>query len=388
MAAAATAAATRAAAHRAADPAYVHFQGVRKTYDGINLVVQDLDLSMPRGEFLTLLGPSGSGKTTCLMMLAGFEQPTAGTISVAGQRIDTVPPHRRDIGMVFQNYALFPHMTVAENLAFPLQVRKFGRDEIEAKVGRALSMVQLEGFGNRRPSQLSGGQQQRVALARALVFEPRIVLMDEPLGALDKQLRETMQYEIKHLHDRLGLTVVYVTHDQGEALTMSDRVAVFHQGRVQQLATPAMLYERPANAFVAGFIGENNQLTGRVLACDGEHLTVEVAGSHLRALASVPGADHGTVLLSIRPERIAIGPAPAAENEVAGVLEDVIYHGDHLRLRVRALGLDDLVVKVPNQPGQTGLGTGGPIRLRFRAEDCLALPGDSRSGSETVGASP
>ena len=386
MAAAAPVAPRGAADSTGRAAAYVHFQGVRKTYDGVNLVVQDLDLAVPRGEFLTLLGPSGSGKTTCLMMLAGFERPTAGTISVDGQRIDTVPPHKRDIGMVFQNYALFPHMTVAENVAFPLQVRRLDRSEIEAKVGRALAMVQLEGLGKRRPSQLSGGQQQRVALARALVFEPRIVLMDEPLGALDKQLRETMQYEIKHLHDRLGLTVVYVTHDQGEALTMSDRVAVFYDGRVQQLATPATLYERPANAFVARFIGENNQLMGTVLANEGARLTVDVAGTRLRASASVPGADRGAVLLSIRPERIAIGAATEpAENEVPGALEEVIYHGDHLRLRVRALGLDDLVVKVPNQPGQATLVAGSAVRLRFRAEDCLALPG--AGNAEIAGAS-
>jgi len=213
-----------------ANDVLVSFRGVQKSYDGENLIVKDLNLDIRKGEFLTLLGPSGSGKTTSLMMLAGFETPTAGEILLAGRAINNVPPHKRDIGMVFQNYALFPHMTVAENLAFPLTVRGMNKSDVGDKVKRVLSMVQLDAFAQRYPAQLSGGQQQRVALARALVFEPQLVLMDEPLGALDKQLREHMQMEIKHLHQRLGVTVVYVTHDQGEALTMSDRVAVFHQG--------------------------------------------------------------------------------------------------------------------------------------------------------------
>eukprot|EP00581_Thalassiosira_minuscula_P036658 CAMPEP_0184466552 /NCGR_PEP_ID=MMETSP0740-20130409/66653_1 /TAXON_ID=385413 /ORGANISM="Thalassiosira miniscula, Strain CCMP1093" /LENGTH=217 /DNA_ID=CAMNT_0026841651 /DNA_START=186 /DNA_END=836 /DNA_ORIENTATION=- len=201
--------------------AFVEFERVQKSYDGENLVVKDLNLTMPKGEFLTMLGPSGSGKTTCLMMLAGFETATHGDIRLGGTSINNIPPHKRGIGMVFQNYALFPHMTIAENLSFPLEVRKMGKSEREAKVKRALDMVEMGAFGGRRPSQLSGGQQQRVALARALVFEPELVLMDEPLGALDKQLREKMQFEITHLAHSLGITVVYVTHDQTEALTMS-----------------------------------------------------------------------------------------------------------------------------------------------------------------------
>jgi putative spermidine/putrescine transport system ATP-binding protein len=244
----------------------VSFRGVQKSYDGENLIVKDLNLDIRKGEFLTLLGPSGSGKTTSLMMLAGFETPTAGEILLAGRSINNVPPHKRDIGMVFQNYALFPHMTVAENLAFPLTVRGLNKSDVSDRVKKVLSMVQLDAFASRYPAQLSGGQQQRVALARALVFEPQLVLMDEPLGALDKQLREHMQMEIKHLHQRLGVTVVYVTHDQGEALTMSDRVAVFHQGEIQQIAAPRSLYEEPKNTFVANFIGENNRLNGRLLS--------------------------------------------------------------------------------------------------------------------------
>jgi putative spermidine/putrescine transport system ATP-binding protein len=358
------------------DPSFVRFAGVQKTYDGVSLVVKQLDLDIARGEFLTLLGPSGSGKTTCLMMLAGFEAPTAGEIALDGRRIDAVPPHRRDIGMVFQNYALFPHMTVGENVAFPLSVRRLGKAEIAERVRKALDMVRLGGLASRRPAQLSGGQQQRVALARALVFEPKLVLMDEPLGALDKQLRENMQYEIKHLHERLGVTVVYVTHDQGEALTMSDRVAVFDQGRIQQLATPDQLYERPANAFVARFIGESNSLSGRVRAegangyCD-----VEVDGALVRALAVNVAGEGAATTLSLRPERVelAAGGGEGLPNRFPGRVEELIYHGDHIRTRISLLGHDDFIVKVPNRAGHAELRPGDAVTVAWRAEDCRAL---------------
>jgi len=255
---------------------FISFAGVSKTYDGVHYVVEGLDLEVAKGEFVSLLGPSGSGKTTTLMMLAGFESATQGEIRLNGKRLDDKPPHQRDIGMVFQNYALFPHLTIEQNVAFPLSVRGIGKAEQKARVKRALEMVELPQLASRRPSQLSGGQQQRVALARALVFEPSVVLMDEPLGALDKRLRETMQYEIMRLHRELGLTVVYVTHDQAEALTMSDRVAVFSDGRIQQAATPTELYENAHNAFVANFVGENNGLTGRVLEQDTSWATLEL----------------------------------------------------------------------------------------------------------------
>ena len=258
--------------HSAPQQAHVRFVNVQKSYDGENLVVKDFNLDVENGEFLTMLGPSGSGKTTCLMMLAGFETATSGKIILDGTLINHVPPWKREIGMVFQNYALFPHLTVGENLAYPLQVRNMGKAEIAERVGRALNMVQLPEFAGRRPGQLSGGQQQRVAVARALVFDPKLVLMDEPLGALDKQLREQMQYEIKHIHENLGVTVVYVTHDQAEALTMSNRICVFDDGVVQQLAAPDVLYEKPENAFVAQFIGENNTLLGTVEALSLIHI--------------------------------------------------------------------------------------------------------------------
>ena len=356
------------------ETAFVQFKDVQKTYDGQSLVVKSLNLDIARGEFLTMLGPSGSGKTTCLMMLAGFEAATHGEIYLDGQPINDVPPYRRDIGMVFQNYALFPHMTVGENLAFPLQVRKIARAEVDERVKRALDMVQLGRFANRRPGQMSGGQQQRVALARALVFEPKLVLMDEPLGALDKQLRENMQYEIKHLHDRLGLTVVYVTHDQGEALTMSDRVAVFNEGRIQQLAPPDQLYENPSNAFVAQFIGENNRLLGRVSRIDGPRCEVDVGGAMVQATAvNVGGPGTGTTL-SLRPERVALGDgADGYPNRFPGRIEELIYHGDHIRTRVSLLGHDDFVVKVPNRANHAALRPGDAVTVAWLAEDCRAL---------------
>ena len=354
--------------------AFVRFADVQKTYDGETLVVKRLDLDIARGEFLTMLGPSGSGKTTCLMMLAGFESATQGQIFLDGQPLNDVPPYRRDIGMVFQNYALFPHMTVGENVAFPLQVRKIPKPEVESRVKQALDMVQLGHLANRRPAQMSGGQQQRVALARALVFAPKLVLMDEPLGALDKQLRETMQYEIKHLHAQLGLTVVYVTHDQGEALTMSDRVAVFNEGRIQQLAPPAQLYESPSNAFVAQFIGENNRLQGRVRGVDGQQCEVEVDGAVVRATAVNVGSPGEPTTLSLRPERVALnGATEGFPNRFPGRIEELIYHGDHIRTRVSLLGHDDFVVKIPNRAGQGALRPGDAVTVAWLAEDCRAL---------------
>src|SRR3990172_709971 len=280
----------------------VRFAKVQKSYDGETLVVKDLNLDIAKGEFLTMLGPSGSGKTTTLMMLAGFEPATHGEIYVKGNPTNNPPPHKRGIGMVFQNYALFPHMTVAENLAFPLQVRGIGKAETEERVKNILKLVELPQRASRRPGQLSGGQQQRIAVARALVFEPDLVLMDEPLGALDKQLREQMQYEIKHIHDRLGVTVVYVTHDQGEALTMSNRIAVFNDGVVQQLSSPDELYERPQNAFVAQFIGENNRLSGTVEKLANGKCTVKLdSGDKVEAAAVNVVGKGSRTLLSIRP---------------------------------------------------------------------------------------
>ena len=353
----------------------VSFRGVQKSYDGENLIVKDLNLDIRKGEFLTLLGPSGSGKTTSLMMLAGFETPTAGEITLAGKRLNNVPPHKRDIGMVFQNYALFPHMTVAENLAFPLSVRGMSKADVGERVKRALSMVQLDAFSGRYPAQLSGGQQQRVALARALVFEPQLVLMDEPLGALDKQLREHMQMEIKHIHERLGVTVVYVTHDQSEALTMSDRVAVFHQGEIQQIAPPRELYESPRNTFVAQFIGENNRFAGQLVARDGERCTVQLGrGEKVEALAVNVGQPGDAVSLSIRPERIRLNAAAeGCANRFSGRVSEFIYLGDHVRVRLEVCGKTDFFVKQPIAELDPALAVGDVIPLGWQVEHVRAL---------------
>lgn len=353
----------------------VSFRGVQKSYDGESLIVKDLNLDIRKGEFLTLLGPSGSGKTTSLMMLAGFETPTAGDILLAGRSINNVPPHKRDIGMVFQNYALFPHMTVSENLAFPLSVRGLSKTDIAGKVKRALDMVQLGSFAHRYPAQLSGGQQQRVALARALVFEPQLVLMDEPLGALDKQLREHMQMEIKHLHQRLGVTVVYVTHDQGEALTMSDRVAVFHQGEIQQIAPPRTLYEEPSNTFVAHFIGENNQLEGRLEKRTGERCTVELGrGEKVEALAINVGQPGDPVTLSIRPERVSLnGHSESCVNRFSGRVAEFIYLGDHVRVRLEVAGKTDFFVKQPIAELDPALSVGDVVPIGWHVEHARAL---------------
>jgi putative spermidine/putrescine transport system ATP-binding protein len=275
--------------------------------------------------------------------------------------------------MVFQNYALFPHMTVGENLAFPLEVRKMSKAETEAKVKRALDMVQMGAFAGRRPAQLSGGQQQRIALARALVFDAELVLMDEPLGALDKQLREHMQFEIKHIHQQLGVTVVYVTHDQSEALTMSDRIAVFNDGRIQQLAPPADLYERPENAFVAQFIGENNKLHGKIVAIEGERARVDVDGAGVvEALAVRCGAKGEATMLSIRPERVILD-AEAGQNAIPGKVEELIYLGDHIRCRMKVADRDDFIVKVPNSHAHKVLQVGAETRVGWLTDDCRAL---------------
>ncbi|HPE60044.1 MAG TPA: ABC transporter ATP-binding protein [Thiolinea sp.] len=358
------------------DEPLVRFAGVQKTYDGEHLVVRDLNLAIHRGEFVTLLGPSGSGKTTCLMMLAGFETPTRGDIYLGTQRLNTLPPHRRNIGMVFQNYALFPHMTVAENLIYPLKTRRMPKVEARERVMRMLETVQLEAFAARRPSQLSGGQQQRVALARALVFEPQLVLMDEPLGALDKQLREQMQLEIRHLHQQLGLTVVFVTHDQSEALTLSDRVAVFNDGVIQQVDTPEALYEFPANAFVAGFIGENNLCPAQVMALELDGQCRLRFGDQWvsTARSATTLADGQAVLLGIRPERVRLGKrAESLPNRFPARLIELIYLGDHVRLRCELAGNDQFTVKVPVSEMDAAPHPGDQITLGWRDEDARAL---------------
>ena len=357
--------------------AYVEFVAIDKSYDGRTLVVRDLDLSVREGEFLTLLGPSGSGKTTCLMMLAGFETPSSGTIRIAGRSVHDLPPRQRNIGVVFQNYALFPHLTVGENLSFPLEVRRLDPAQRRARVQRALRLVRLEGFEDRRPDQLSGGQQQRVAIGRALVFEPSLVLMDEPLGALDRSLREEMQYEIRHIHRSLGVTVVYVTHDQQEAMVMSDRIAVFNRGRIEQVASPEILYEEPERPFVARFIGGNNLLRGRVTSIDGDYCRVAVSGQMITAYRVAACEVGDPVTVAIRPERVAVATGPREySNQFEAEVETITFLGDHLIVHVRAGGRTHFALKIPNVVGHGAMLEGDTITIGWAAADCRALDVD------------
>ncbi|MDE2973612.1 MAG: ABC transporter ATP-binding protein [Gemmatimonadota bacterium] len=358
----------------AASEVRVEFEGVDKSYDGRTLVVKDFSLSIRKGEFVTLLGPSGSGKTTILMMLAGFQAPTAGVIRIDGRSVEDLPPRKRGIGMVFQNYALFPHMTVGRNLAFPLEVRGLNGEERRRRVERAIGLVRLEGLEGRRPGQLSGGQQQRVAIARALVFEPSLVLMDEPLGALDRSLREEMQYEIRRLHRKLAVTIVYVTHDQQEAMVMSDRIAVLKDGVVEQIAAPEALYEEPERAFVARFIGENNRLRGRVATVRDGLCEVAVGGERIRALVIANCEPGDEVTLSIRPERVVVNPHPGVfGNQVGGTVRDLAFLGDHLRVRMDACGHRNFIAKIPNIAGHGGILVGDTVRIGWTVTDCRAL---------------
>ena len=362
--------------YKTSNSSFVCFERVQKSYDGETLVVKDLNLEISKGEFLTMLGPSGSGKTTCLLMLAGFETATHGDILLNGVSINNIPPHKRGIGMVFQNYALFPHMTVAENLSFPLEVRKIGKAEREQKVMHALDMVEMGEFGSRRPAQLSGGQQQRIALARALVFEPELVLMDEPLGALDKQLREKMQFEITDLAHRLGITVVYVTHDQTEALTMSDSVAVFNDGRIQQLAAPDILYEAPENSFVAQFIGENNTMYGTVENISSNVAHVKLDSGDLIACKPVNVNTVGErTCVSIRPERVELSKdrLPKGAHTLTAEVLEFIYMGDVFRTRLRVGDNDNFIVKTRNSANQIRLLPGAEVEIGWSPADCRAL---------------
>ena len=353
----------------------VRFRDVEKTYDGRVNVVDRLNLEIRKGEFLTLLGPSGSGKTTILLMLAGFEAVTAGDIALNERSLRNVPPFRRNMGIVFQNYALFPHKSVFQNVAFPLVQRRTPKPAIREKVEAALRMVDLTGLGDRRPNQLSGGQQQRVALARALVFEPEIVLMDEPLGALDKKLREQMQIEIKHLHEDLGMTVAYVTHDQGEALTMSDRVAIMNDGLIQQVGSPHEVYEEPANGFVANFIGENNSFEGRIESSNGGEYAVRLtSGDIVRACSAAARNNGEAAMLSLRPERVVIDPdTPDIANRFRATVVEVIYFGAHNRVRLAMAGRDDIIALAPAGPRSDRLAPGETVEVGWSPQHCRVL---------------
>jgi len=325
--------------------------------------VDHVTLDIEPGEFITLLGPSGSGKTTTLNMIVGFTEPTSGRVRLNDRDITRMPPHKRNFGMVFQNYALFPHLTVAQNVAFPLRERKVPAAETERLVGRALDLVDLAGMGNRRPHELSGGQQQRVALARAVVFSPSVLLLDEPLSALDRKLRQTLQREIKRLHDELGLTFVFVTHDQDEAMTLSDRIAIFDAGRIVAVGTPAELYHRPSTLFVARFLGESTVFAGRLVAPD-------VYAWHDRKW-TVTGRPRDGALV-VRPERIAVAldeqSVPAGANTAPAVVTDVSFYGTFHRVEL-AFGDDSVGCTVLPAGTSPAIEPGARVIAHWRPED-------------------
>jgi putative spermidine/putrescine transport system ATP-binding protein len=354
--------------------ARIEFSGVTGQYGNV-VALHETDLTIEPGEFFALLGPSGSGKSTLLGAITGFVAPKAGRVLVNGQDITGVPPHKRDIGMVFQNYALFPFMTVAGNLAFPLETRRLPKAEIRARVEKALAMVRLSAMAGRLPRQLSGGQQQRVALARSSIYNPPVLLMDEPLGALDKNLREEMQDEIRQFHRQVGATIVYVTHDQQEAAALADRVAILNQGRLEQIDTPRSLYERPRNAFVAGFLGEGNMFSISSIDAEGDGVLLKTQeGLTLRAQQSgVAFAADGVAC--IRPECIGITVAPQGrDNEVAGSVSDAVFSTGSIRYRVALASGASMVVRHGSDRRNPAFPVGTLVHLGWDREDTLCLP--------------
>ncbi|MBL8710035.1 MAG: ABC transporter ATP-binding protein [Rhodospirillaceae bacterium] len=348
--------------------------GAVKRYGQV-VALGGVDLTFADGEFFGLLGPSGSGKTTLLRAIAGFIDMDAGEIRVDGTDIARIPVHKRNIGMVFQNYALFPHLSVAENIAFGLDVRNVPKGEIRARVGESLDLVRLSGLEGRRPRQLSGGQQQRVALARALVTRPQVLLLDEPLSALDKHLRQEMQVELRRIQRQIGITTIFVTHDQEEALTLSDRVAIFNQGRVVQAGAPREVYERPVNRFAAGFLGEANFLQGKVVEVAGAAARVELASGG-QILVPATGLSVGApVLVALRPEKISIDPAPAdaavAPNRILGKVSAAIFSGSSLTYRVAAG--DQTVIVFEQNKSRAPLAEGSAVVLDWPVADNVVV---------------
>jgi putative spermidine/putrescine transport system ATP-binding protein len=359
-----------------ATPQAVHLANVTKSYGSFK-AVRGIDLAIQPGDFVTLLGPSGSGKTTTLMMIAGFETPTSGRVFINGADSTNVPTYRRNLSMVFQNYALFPHRTVAGNVAFPLQMRRLPSSEIEHAVEEALAMVRLTGLEKRLPAQLSGGQQQRVALARAIGFSPSILLMDEPLGALDKNLREQVQWEIKDIQRRLGVTVVYVTHDQHEALTMSDRIVVMNNGMIEQDDPPEAIYHRPRNRFVAGFLGASNFITAEVRDIKSRDFVTAAIDGSMVLTADDPGNLRvgEAVTLTIRPERLEIFPYDAAPSSVETCTARVVeatFMGDSIAYAV-AVGPQRLNIKVPNSGRAFCPSAGEEVAIGWMRQDVTVL---------------
>jgi putative spermidine/putrescine transport system ATP-binding protein len=346
---------------------------VSKSYDGSTRAVDAVDMSIRGGEFFSLLGPSGCGKTTTLRMIAGFETPTEGVIEVGGADVTHVPAHKRDMGMVFQNYALFPHRSVGENVAFGLRMRGMDRTAIARKVTDALAQVELVGYEDRRPGELSGGQQQRVALARAIVIEPRVLLCDEPLGALDKKLRQSMQFELKQLQRKLGLTMVFVTHDQEEALAMSDRIAVMNAGKVEQIGTPSDIYDRPGTRFVADFIGDTNLFRGEVIRDEGARPVLRV-DRQLSIELPGPIEQTGPLSIALRPEKIGLATPPAPIGHgLDGIVESVNFQGGSVLYRIETTGGRRLLAQQPNNGSHELFQAGAAVALRWKPSDIVIL---------------
>jgi putative spermidine/putrescine transport system ATP-binding protein len=345
---------------------------VTKSYDGNIRAVDAVDIGIREGEFFSLLGPSGCGKTTTLRMIAGFETPTAGRIEVGGADVTHVPAHKRDMGMVFQNYALFPHRSVGENVGFGLRMRGMDRGTIARKVADALAQMELVGYEDRRPGQLSGGQQQRVALARAIVIEPRVLLCDEPLGALDKKLRQAMQFELKQLQRKLGLTMVFVTHDQEEALAMSDRIAVMNAGKVEQIGTPSDIYDRPGTRFVADFIGDTNLFRGEVIHAGGKCLLQVDPALSIELAAPIEAT--GPLSIALRPEKIRLAaPSNATGHGLDGVVESANFQGGAVLYRIEAAGGRRLLAQQPNNGAHALFQAGAAVALRWKPSDIVIL---------------
>ncbi len=352
----------------------VSLRGVRKSYGNV-VAVADLSLDIPRGAFISLLGPSGCGKTTTLRIVAGFERPDHGEVLIRGRQVTALPPYRRDFGMVFQNYALFPHLTIADNVAFGLRMRRVARDTAKRQVAEALGLVKLNGFEDRYPNQLSGGQQQRVALARALVLHPAVLLLDEPLGALDRSLREEMQVEIRDLQRQFGISTLFVTHDQDEALTMSDAIAVMNHGVIEQLGTPREVFDAPRTEFVARFMGVSNILRGRIAESRNGEATVDLGAARVSARVAGKGVGE-QVLIAVRPEKISLVHG-SDSGAIRASIVSVVYHGATTHVQMMATladGAAPLVAHLPNQPeGEAVWRQGDTVHCRWNDNSTIVL---------------